>query len=107
MSDAQMFTDPIPPTIIPYVDTPVEHVFDNLYAQSIVRDQPTEQVNAMIDKLKTIYYQFDQTSISKEQFNLDLDQYITNDLIDGPGDEDTVLAIKDAITRLRHEATLR
>ena len=107
MSDAQMFTDPIPPTIVPYVDTPVEHVFDSLYAQAIVRDQPTEQVNAMIDKLKATYHQFDQTSISKEQFNLALDQYITNELTDSPGDEDTIIAIKNAITKLRHEATLR
>jgi hypothetical protein len=106
VADAQGYADPEQPRI-PHEGRPIEHCFDGLYAQAIVRDQPVSEVNAMIDRLKELYNQFDKRSLTKDQFKEAMQQYVANDLEKGPGDIDTIIAVKDVVIRLNHEADLR
>lgn len=83
-------------------DSPIEFVFDGLYAQSIVRDQPTEEVNKIIEKLKAIWEERSLSQISHNQ----LEQKITiyrNESLDknSPADEETIIAIEESIVKIK------
>jgi hypothetical protein len=105
-SDAQITREQnLQEETIYHKDLPMEFVFNGLYAQSIVRDQPTEEVNKIIEILKNIWEERSIKHISHEQLEEKLSSYKNEFLVENkPADKETIEVIEQSIVKIIYES---
>ena len=91
--------------IIYHKDSPMEIVFNGLHAQSIVRDQPVDEVNGIIEKLKDIWLERESKQIDHDQLEQKLNVYKSECLVVGnPADIETIEVIEQSIVKIKYES---
>jgi allophanate hydrolase subunit 1 len=91
--------------IIYHKDSPMEIVFNGLHAQSIVRDQPVNEVNEIIEKLKNIWLERQSKQITHEQLEEKLNSYKSECLdVGNPADIETIQVIEQSIVKIKYES---
>ena len=83
----------------------VEYYFDGIYSHTITRNQNSEELNKVADKLKDIWVRFDNKQIESAQFLQELEAFKSVDMLTPHlTDELTRQFFVECITKLESEA---
>jgi hypothetical protein len=81
----------------PHEDTPVEHLIDALYAQTMVRDQNTEELVKIADRLKSLWESYVSEAISKQTLMQEVSNFQAEVLTNDHPDEITIQHLNIAV----------
>lgn len=88
----------------PHVDVPIGQVLEACYAQCYVRDQNTEELDSVLDKLKSIWEEFEAKKIDSHEFSIKIGNWRNTVYQNCSADQPTREIWESAVTAMLRES---